>query len=556
MAKIIDNDNIDYEELDKEFENQLVNKEKELSDLKIELAEIGNPEKLTNSISQIVWEQFILQIAGTAGQDFIKSNHDLTLSLSKADHILSEENFIKGDLPKHNFDNIDKYQQRYDDYFNSLKRDENGNVVYHETRTGNKEATIASGARKIFDEGRPTGSNDHNTSMDHTISAAEILRDTKAATFMDTKEKVDFANSETNLNEIDKGWNASKSDMSTSDWLNNPNKNGQKPEDIFNNMSEKDKEELLEKDAKARAEFEKRKNEAEQKAIEEGKESIKKEALRSATFTTQAIVVALCAKLTRTVFQEVIVWLMQKNKKASELLKHIKKAIKDFFFDFKKNLLLSVDVGLTTVLSQIFGSIVSTIRRALLFFKIGGETFYNVGKYLKSPENANKPTDLKILDIGRIVTIGFTAAGAIGLGVAISSIIQTHCPPIALLQIPLLGSAGNLIGIFLGGLISGVCGAIVLHQIDGALEGQKKRENIEKQIIVGNDILALQNEQFNLYTSMINNKANSSCNNIKENHLRAIEEIKKANDSLVVVNESDNSDTLDEISSSVDKWDV
>lgn len=79
----IDEDYISYDELDKEIEKQLEIEFKDLEQLKCDRQSIGDPKKITNAISQIVWEQFILQVAGTAGSDFIKENHDLNLSLKK-----------------------------------------------------------------------------------------------------------------------------------------------------------------------------------------------------------------------------------------------------------------------------------------------------------------------------------------------------------------------------------------------------------------------------------------------------------------------------------------
>lgn len=74
---------------DIEVERQIELQLEELENVKIEVKEIGNPDKLVNSIFQIVWEQFVLQIGGQAGKDFIKQNNNLNLSLKKADHYLN-----------------------------------------------------------------------------------------------------------------------------------------------------------------------------------------------------------------------------------------------------------------------------------------------------------------------------------------------------------------------------------------------------------------------------------------------------------------------------------
>lgn len=130
----------------------------------------------------------------------------------------------------------------------------------HQTRTG-KEATLVRGARKPFDQGRPIGSTERGTDMDHTVSAGEIIRDPAANAHLSKGEQIAFANSEVNLNEMDAGQNRSKGDKAMTDWLDNPNKNGQKPNEIFDISEEQDKQ-YREKDAEARAEYEKRKKKA------------------------------------------------------------------------------------------------------------------------------------------------------------------------------------------------------------------------------------------------------------------------------------------------------
>ena len=539
---------INDDELQKQIDDQL----KELEDIKIEASQIGDPKKLADSISQIIWEQFVIQIAGQAGEEFIKQNNNLNLSLKSADHILNEQSFSEGKLPSHNAKNLQKYQQRYQTHSNNFLKDENGNIVTHKTRMGTEEATLTKNARYVFDKDRPSGSKINHTDMDHTISAGEILRDQTSATYLDESEKVKLANSEANLNEIPSDWNKSKSDYATKDWLDTPNANGQKPRDIFN-MSNEDEQCLLEKDAIARKEYEQLKEKGKERAIQEGKESIKKEALTSLSYTAQAVAVALLAKLTRTVFQELVKWLAEKDRKVKTFLEHLKKAIKDFLTDFKNNVLLSVDVGVTVLLTQIFGEIVPTIKKALLFIKIGGESVYKVFEYLKNPENAYKETSVKTLEIGKIVTVSLTTAGAVGLGIAITAAITHYIPVMATVNIPLLGSPAGLLGIFFGGLTAGICGAIVLNIIEGALEGKLLSENISRQLITQGNVLELQDAQFSFEVDQVNKASQHSANTVRQDLLLGTEEMQKMRDSLNEDRKTENDDRLDSMLSSIDE---
>lgn len=551
---IQESDTILYGELDKAIAGQIESTIKELNQLKIDKTKIGDPKALSYSISQIVWEQFILEVAGSAGSDFIKSNRNLNLSLKKADHYLNENDFYKGKRPTHNFQNSATYNQRREKYFSNFKLDEKGKVITHKTRTGAEEATLAAGARKPYDKGRPIGSKRNKTSIDHIVSVGEILRDKSAGAFLDENEKLSFANSNTNLNEIPRDWNASKTDMKTTEWLNTANAKGQKPDEIFD-ISESEKDKLLRKDEKAREVWNKTKNKGEQRAKQEGHASRVDELRRSTQYTLQAVAIALMAKFTKTIFEEVIGWLFDNEHEYKALKEQIKKAIKDFILDFKNNVLLSIDVSVTVISAQIFGEIIPILRKSLLFLTIGGKTIINVVKYFKKPENDAKETATKAGEIGEIVINGLTAAGSVALGTVITLTLAKCIPPLATFQIPRLGSAADLLGIFFGGLASGICGAIVLNQIEGMLSAKMIDKNNISQLVKIEKVLTLQNEQFKIYNSVVLKSASDCKIHIISNFSEAknvLEEIKSRKDEPV---KSDNEQKFNDLSNLIDNLD-
>ena len=534
------NSDVDYEAIDNELQEQISDQLKELEGVKLEASKIGDPKRLADSISQIVWEQFVIQIAGQAGKDFIAQNHDLNLSLKKADHYLNPDSFAHGETPTHNFENAQKYQERYDKWNSQF--------------TDSTHEHLAKDYRQPFDANREKG--DSQFSMDHTIPVKEFINDEKAAAYMSQEEKVAFANdTNINLKPLDREANASKGDKPMQEWLNSKrvdaqHPEGQTPDQRFNIK----REELEETDRKARAEWEKEKNKAQLRAEEEGRASIRNEAARSLAVTTQAVAVALFAKLTRTIFQEVIRWLAEKDRKVKTFFEHIKKAIIDFLTDFKNNVLLSIDVGVTVIFTQLFGEIVPMIRKALLFFKIGGETLFRVGKYLKDPANARKETSVKVLEVGKIVTVGLTTAGAVGLGMAITGVLSYYFPALTI-QIPLLGSPASLLGIFFGGLTAGICGAIVLYSIEGALEGKMLSENTFKQLSIQSGVLALQDMQFENTVASVNSKSQHAALTIENVLKNATNEMQKMKDSLNEDRKTKNEDNLNAISSLLDGLD-
>ena len=116
-------ESFDFDELEEKLQSQLEEEFLNLEFLKEEKEKIGNPDALGNIIMDVVWEQFINQVAVTAGEDFIKENRGLHLDLRKEAHIQTTENFAEGKIATHNTE-ID-YQQRYDDWQSNFQKDPN-----------------------------------------------------------------------------------------------------------------------------------------------------------------------------------------------------------------------------------------------------------------------------------------------------------------------------------------------------------------------------------------------------------------------------------------------
>lgn len=482
-------ESFDLDELEEKLQSQL---EEELGDMQFlaeEKEKIGNPDNLGNIIIDVVWEQFLNQVAVTAGEDFIKENNGLHLDLRNEAHIQTTENFANGKIATHNT-KID-YQERYDDWQSNFVKDENGNVVTHTTRTEKKEATLVKGARKPFDDDRPSGSAEKHTDMDHTVSAAEIIRDQATNAHMTKEEQIAFANSEANLNEMDSSLNRSKSDKSTTEWLDNPNANGQKPNEIFDISNEDDKK-MRQKDAEAREEYEKQKKEAEQKSIEAGKKSQKEEAFRIGGKALRAVLMQLLAELVREIIAKLVKWFKSVKKGLDTLLDSLKEAIQSFIGKMKKHLINAGNTVFSTVATAIIGPIFGTIKKMWMLLKQGWKSLKDAVNYIKNPANKGKPVGRLLLEVGKIIIAGLTGAGALLLGEVIEKGLMTI--PIFAFEIPLLGSLANILGIFLGAVVAGIIGAISINLIEKQIEKSLKAENVDAQIKKGNEILNLQHK--------------------------------------------------------------
>ncbi|MFR4394177.1 MAG: cation diffusion facilitator family transporter, partial [Ruminococcus callidus] len=69
---------IDFDKLEAQLEDELEDQMSDLQFLESEREQIGNPDSLGKTIKNVVWEQFLNQVAVTAGEDFIKENNGLT----------------------------------------------------------------------------------------------------------------------------------------------------------------------------------------------------------------------------------------------------------------------------------------------------------------------------------------------------------------------------------------------------------------------------------------------------------------------------------------------
>lgn len=497
--------------LDADLENSLA----DLELLKEDREKIGNPDSLSETVMNVVWEQFVNQIGAVAGEEFIRENRGLTLDLRNSAHIQTTENFEKGKIASHN-DKID-YQERYDNWQSKLAHDENGDIITYTDRSGKPKARLAgSHVRKPFDNGRPSGSSDRGTDMDHTISAAEIIRDSQANAHLSEKEQVEFANSDSNLNEMNSSHNRSKSDMSMSEWLDNPNKNGQKPDEIFDDLDDNLKTAYRKKDEEARKEYDRVKQKGEQRSIETGKASQRQETVRMGKKALQGIAMGLLAALVKEIFQKFAVWLKSKQKSLSSFISKVKEAISNFIKNLKSHLKIATQSAIGTLSSMIFGPIVRTLQKAWTFIKQGYKSLKEAINYIKNPANKKKPFSIKMMEVGKIIIAGLTAAGAIMLGGAIEGVLSGV--PFFAFEIPMLGSLASIIGLFLGGLISGIIGAIALNLIDKWIAKKQKSIATGNIITKNSEVMDLQYKKIVVSEAQLQKKKTETAIGIVNRH--------------------------------------
>lgn len=522
-----DAEDMDFAQLESQLETEIDSQMEDLKVLEEEHDKIGNPATIGETVKNVVWEQFINQVGVIAGEDFIRENRGLTLDLRDSAHIQTTENFEKGKIATHN-DKID-YQKRYDDWQANFQHDENGDVKTHQTRTGKQEATLVNGARKPFDEGRPTGSVERGTDMDHTVSAGEIIRDPEANAHLSKEEQIAFANSEANLNEMNAGQNRSKGDKSMTDWLDNPNKNGQKPDEIFD-INEEQKEQYREKDKEARTEYERVKKEGEKRSIETGKKSQREEAFRIGGKALRSVIMGLLASLIKDIIQKLVAWFRSGKRSLSTFIDSVKLAIKSFLSNLKTHLLNAGNTLITTIFTAIFGPVIGMIKKAWIFLKQGYKSVKEAIEFFKNPANKNMPFSIKMMEVGKIIVTGATAGGAILLGETIEKGLMTI--PVFAFQIPLLGSLASLLGMFFGALISGLIGALALNLIDKMIAKKQRSINQSQQINKKNDIINSQEQILVVTAAHAANDKKDTAQNVMIRHQEANDIIEKSTSSV------------------------
>lgn len=509
----VDVDSTNFEQLEEELKAKLEEQIADLQGLEEEREKIGNPNTLGDTVANVIWEQFINQIGTVAGEEFIKENGGLKLDLRDSAHIQTTDNFTQGKIASHN-QYID-YKERYDTWQSSFEHEDNGSIKIHPTRAHRMEPTITENARAPFDKARPSGSKERGTDMDHTISAAEIIRDPAANAHLSREEQVAFANSDANLNEMDASLNRSKGDLSMKEWLENPNSKGQKPDEIFD-ISEDYKEELLKKDDEAREEYSSQKEAGEKRSKEIGRKSQKAEAKRIGGKALRAALMGLLASLVKDIIRQLVKWFRSGERKLNTFIDAVKDAIHTFLSNMKQHILTAGNVLLTTIASAIIGPLVSTIKKAWIFLKQGYKSVKDAIAFFKDPANKNKPFSLKIMEVGKILIAGLTAGGAILLGEVIEKGLMA-IPGFAF-EIPILGSLASLLGMFFGALVSGLVGALALNVIDRLIAKKQKEINTIQQIDAGNKILATQDELTQVVVVHTKNTVIETGTNIANRH--------------------------------------
>ena len=473
----------------------------ELSSIEEDREKLQNNQYLEEAIQDIIWDQVQNQLAVQIGEEFIKDNNGQKLDLRKDAHIQTTENFEKGKFASHNREF--NYQERYDKWQDNFTTNKKG------------ERVLKKEARQFFDKGRDMGS--AAVHKDHTVSIKEQLNDIEMAAFFSKEQVKEFANSSKNLHDLDASANKSKGDKTMKEFLDSE-RNGLKPEERFNI----DRKQLEKDDKEAREELKNRKDENKNIAIQSGKKSRRKEALKVTGKALKAAVLQLLTEFLREIVKKFISWLGEREKNFGNFIAKVKEAITNFITNLSHHVLGVGQSMVTMLATSIIGPVVGTFMQVWTFIQQGWRSLTDAIDYLKNPENKNKSTSVKMLEIGKIIVAGVTAAGAIVLSSAIGATLLSIFPPLGV-EIPLLGSLSGLIGTFMGATVAGIAGAFVLKLIDQMIVDKQIDELTNKKIDKYNDKLIVQDQMNAVGMALVRVDKMESLSQMEDRHHQAAE---------------------------------
>jgi len=403
---------------------------------------------------------------------------------------------------------IQQYDREHPETYGEVGKKVMQDPKYKETNKNMKEQQKAGNLKDEY-TGKDLSPNEQ-ANLDHVVSRKEIYENQRRKQAgLSTEE---LANKDENLAPTNENLNKSKNDKAVKDYLA---KQEQRKKDLIEqneranekikndpNMSEAEKKAkinknnkalqnkldadpalMLEKDKKARAAINKK------IAVEATKNTVKKagkDALKS-------MAVDALFKLLKEIMNGFVRWIKAAKKTFDGLLEEIKKALTSFFKKLKGTFQLGISSAVGTIVSEIFGPIVSTFKKLASFIKQGVASLREAINYLFDKENKDKPISFKIAQVGKIVMAGLTGGSAILLGEVLEKYLLAV--PGMQLTIPFLGTLANVIGLFLGSLIAGIIGAIAINWIDKFI-AKKLRAEADKQVLEkGNAVLEIQETQ-------------------------------------------------------------
>lgn len=467
-------ESFDFDELEEKLQSQL---KEELSDfefLKEEKEKIGNPDALGKVILDEVWKQFGNQIGLDMTNETLNQKYDR-----------------------------EHQGETYEDVGKQVMQDQK----YKEVNKAMKERQ-QSGNLKDEYTGKNINQKD-NANLDHVVARKELYENARRKQAEINTE--DLANKDENLKPTNESLNKSKGAKSVDEYISSKEqreKNLREQNERANkkidesNMSDVEKQKAKEKNNKrlqdkldADDELMKKDDKEARKAINKdiAKGVAKETAKKAGKDALKTMAVSALFSLLKEVMNGFVRFLNSQAKSFQSFLDEMKKAIKSFFDKITNVLQIGASSVVGTIVTEIFGPIVSTFKKLASLIKQGVSSVMEAVRYLSNKENKNKPFSIKVAQVGKIITAGLVAGGAIVLGESFEKVLLLLVPGMQI-ELPLMGTLANIIGMFLASLVSGLVGAIIINLIDKFIAKKQKSDAQAAAIEQGNKVIATQHQ--------------------------------------------------------------
>lgn len=500
-------ESFDLDELEEKLQSQLEEELSNLQFLKDEKEKIGNPDALGKVVLDEVWKQLGNQI----GLDM--TNETL---IQKYDREHQNETY----------DEVGKkvmQDRKYKDAYNAMKNQQLSGDLKDEY----------------------TGKNIHRSdkaNLDHVVSRKELYgNDRRKQAGIHTK---DLANMDENLKATNESLNKSKGAKNVNEYtrdreireqtLREQNERANKKIDE-SNMSKVEKQKQKEKGDKRLQDKLDADDELMRKADKEARKAINKDIAKGVTKETakkagkdalKQMAISALFSLLKEVMNGFVRFLKSKTKSFNNFLEEMRKAIKSFFKKITSVLQTGASSMIGTIVSEIFGPIVSTFKKMASLIKQGVSSVMEAVRYLNDKENKKKPFSIKIAQVGKIITAGIVAGGALALGEGFEKFLLTV--PGMQIELPLIGSLANLIGMFLASLVSGLVGAIIINLIDKFIAKKQKSDAQDATLDKGNQVIAKQHQVQIVSEALFERDKENMHDNISARHQEAASIMKDA----------------------------
>lgn len=517
---------LDFEGMESSLSKQLEESFSDLELLERDRGNISDPDSLGKIVLDEVWKQFGNQI----GLD------------------MTDETLIQ------KYDR--EHPEQYKDIASSVMKDKRykdvNNAMKEQQQAGNLKDEYTGKDLKLGEQ----------ANLDHVVSRKELYDNQRRK--QANLDVVNLANKEENLKPTNQNLNKSKKEKSNKEYIEtretrekglieqNEKKNKkldksnksdtekrlekEKNDKYLNNKLAADDDLMLKADKEARKAINKdiQVNAAKEIGKKAGKDALKTMAI-SALFS-----------LLKEIMKGLIRFLKEKSKSFKGFLLQMKESIRSFFAKILSVVQTGASTLIGTIISEIFGPIVSLFKKLASLIKQGISSVIDAVNYLRDKGNKDKSSAVKVAQVGKIMTTALVGGSGIILGEVFEKFLLTV--PGIQIEIPLIGTLANIIGLFLSSLVSGLVGAIVLNRIDIFITKKLKEESDIQIIDKKNKIMNLQQKQLFISESHTVALKENVMSEISENHALAKDVMRKSLNNIFGNEKSNDSRNMDNIS--------